>query len=127
MKIHHKYLVLVSLALIFSLLTLNNKMNINAQEPQGKNWMSFIGDQRPLQFISIPGTHDSGALHNLSIKDIFTKRLSSKTVAFLGLAVILVFQYYFFSILGFAYFEFVIFGTIDFALLLYLPYRLIKA
>ena len=61
------------------------------------------------------------------IKDIFTKRLSSKTVAFLGLAVILVFQYYFFSILGFAYFELVIFGTIDFALLLYLPYRLIKA
>ena len=74
MKIHHKYLVLVSLALIFSLLTLNNKMNINAQEPQGKNWMSFIGDQRPLQFISIPGTHDSGALHNLSIKDIFTNK-----------------------------------------------------
>lgn len=61
------------------------------------------------------------------IKDIFTKKLSSKSIAILGVAVILGFQYYFFSILQFAYFEFIIIGTTLFALLFYIPFRLIKS
>jgi len=46
--------------------------NTSIQYIEGKNWMSFIGDQRPLNFMSIPGSHDAGALYNYDLPIIGT-------------------------------------------------------
>ncbi|QIG89575.1 phosphatidylinositol-specific phospholipase C [Chryseobacterium sp. POL2] len=62
MKINKIYfLLLFSILPLLSFHTTDKKITTT---PQANNWMSFFGDNRPLHFISIPGTHDSGALHD---------------------------------------------------------------
>lgn len=61
--------IVVALFLLLSF-SKSSDVDVLVDTPQGNNWMKFIGDTRPLHFISMPGTHDSGALHNREVGGI---------------------------------------------------------